>query len=132
MWVMEGPYRSAEPVTLVSDETELRAIDWLAARKSRLTAFVSATMMALTVLSGVVLWPLAIELQFLIFRGVAFFALSGLIAFVIPVGMAFFVSLGVGRLLVRLRAPAWLERIERELGVPAARLRWVLDGSAPR
>jgi hypothetical protein len=128
---MEGPYRSAEPVTLVSDETELRAIDWLAARKSRLGSIVSATMMALTLVSGIFLWPLAIELQLALF-GFGFFAIAALIAFVIPVAIAFFASLAVGRLLVRLRAPAWLGRIERELGVPAARMRWVLDGTTPR
>jgi hypothetical protein len=129
---MSGPYRSAEPEPIVSDETELRAIEWLAARKSRLTSVLSATMMALTAAGGLLWWPLAIRVQFALFGGVASVALSGLIAFVLPVAAAFFASLVVGRLLVRLRAPAWLRRIERELGVPAARIRWVLDGSAPR
>ena len=128
---MEGPYRSAEPEPIVSDETELAAIDWLAARKSRLTSLVSIPMMALTAVAGVLLWPLAIQVQLALF-GWAFFALAGVLAFVVPVALAFALSLGVGRVLVRVRAPAWLARIERELGVPAARVRWVVDGGAPR
>lgn len=128
---MEGPYRSAEPEPIVSDETELAAIEWLAARKSRLTSLLSIPMMALTALAGVFLWPLAIQVQLALF-GWAFFALAGILAFVVPVATAFALSLAVGRVIVRLRAPSWLAHVERELGVPAARVRWVVDGGAPR
>ncbi len=125
-----SPYRSAAPEVIVSDESELGAIDWLAARKSRLQSIVSIVMMAAAALGGLLLLPLVLAAQ-LALLGVASVAVAGLLAFVVPVASAFALSLAVGRVAVRLRAPAWLLTIERELGVPAARVRWVVDGGAP-
>src|SRR5262249_36064316 len=117
-----SPYRTGEIHSIVSDEVELRAIDWLAARKSRLGTIVSVAMMVPTAIAGFLFLPLANELQFALFGGKAFIALSGLIALVAPVTLAFLLSLAVGRLLVRVRASAWLAAAERSFGVPAERL----------
>ena len=71
----------------------------------------------------------AVEMQFALFGGVAWVSISALFAFVVPVVMVFFLSLPVGRALVRTRAPTWLATAEREFGVPATQLRWVLGGA---
>jgi hypothetical protein len=129
---MTAPYREAEPHPIVSDEVELRPIDWLAAKKSRLGTSTSVAMMALAVVAGVLLLPLVTELQFALLGGRAYGALTGLIAFIPPVALAFVASLAVGRLLLRVRSRAWLQRAEREFGVPQEQVRWVVDESAGR
>jgi len=128
---MTAPYREAKPHSIVSDEVELRAIDWLAAKKSRLGTTTSVVMMALAAVAGVLLLPLATELQFALLGGMAYGALTGLIALVPPVALAFMASLAVGRVLVRVRSRAWLVKAEREFGVPQERLRWVVEEGAP-